>query len=476
MNKGIKKVFALFSVLITFLFSTNNFGQGFTNGSGNTFSLGTLTLSLSGNWSNAGTFTPGTSTVVFNGSSGNQTITNSGIGSFYNITVNKSSYDVQLLSNISVSGTATLTSGDIDLNANTMDLSTTGTLSETAGNTVKGTGGTTTCTRTLNAPTSDNVAGMGAEITSGANLGSTTIACGHAVQTGNSNSSVLKYFDISPTNNTGLNATLVFHYDDSELNGLTESELQLFKSTDTGNTWTMMGGTVNTTANTVTFNNIDGFSRWTLGASSSPLPVELTSFTAEVNENKVLLKWRTETEVNNYGFEIERTSPFPPPYQGGGDEVGGGWEKIGFVEGHGNSNSPKKYSFVDDKTPVGNIKYRLKQIDNDGQFEYSDVVEVEVKEVLPTEYQLFQNYPNPFNPSTTIKYALPVESKVRIVLYNSIGEFITELVDEEQSAGYKEIIWNANDDASGVYFFRIEAVPTNRAKLFTSIKKMILLK
>ncbi len=476
MNKKIKQIRSvLFSVSLFILFSINISGQGFTNGSGNTFSLGSLTFSLSGNWSNSGTFTPGTGTVVFNGSSGNQTISNSSGESFYNITVNKASGDLQLLNNISVSGTVTLTSGDLDLNGNTMNLGTTGTISETPGNTVKGTSGTTTATRTLNAPTSDNVAGMGAEITSAANLGSTTITCGHTVQTGNDNSSILKYFDITPTNNTGLSATLVFHYDDSELNGLTESELQLFKSTDGGSTWTLMGGTVDVNANTVTLTGIDGFSRWTLGASSSPLPVELTTFTAEVNETEVVLKWETETEVNNYGFEIEREAPLNPPKGGKYGE----WIKIGFIEGHGNSNSPKEYSFTDENPPVGNIKYRLKQIDNDGQFEYypnTSGIEVEVKEILPTEYQLFQNYPNPFNPSTTIKYALPFESKVRLIIYNSLGEIIAELVNELQSAGNKEVMWNANNVASGVYIYKIKAVPTDGTKAFTAIKKMILLR
>ncbi len=139
------------------------------------------------------------------------------------------------------------------------------------------------------------------------------------------------------------------------------------------------------------------------GASS--LPVELISFTAEVTINQVTLNWLTAIEVNNYGFEIER-------------KLSTDWQKMGFVQGHGNSSSPKQYSFIDDK-PYGGSKfqYRLKQIDNDGHFEYSDIVEVYL---IPIEFALYQNYPNPFNPSTKIKYQLPKECKVHLKIYDLI--------------------------------------------------------
>jgi hypothetical protein len=206
---------------------------------------------------------------------------------------------------------------------------------------------------------------------------------------------------------------------------------------------------------------------WTFGGGNFPLPVELNSFTANVKNKCVFLEWETETEVDNYGFDVERKT------QDARGEMQN-WKKIGFVEGYGNSNSPKQYSFTD-KNPIGGSKfqYRLKQIDTDGKFEYSDVVEVEL---IPNEFVLYQNYPNPFNPATTIKYALPIESIVKIVLYNSLGERITELVNELQSVGYQEAVWNASNVASGVYIYTLEAVPTNGAETFTSIKKMILLK
>jgi len=451
-------------LFILTVLSNQLMAQGITTGSGTTLTGGSATITLPGNWSNSGTFTPGTSTVIFNGSSGNQTITNSGGESFNNLTVDKSAGDLQFLSDVSVSGTVTLTSGDTDLNGNSLSLGTSGTLSETAGNTVKGTSGIISASNSgLNAPSSYNMGGLGAVISSSANLGSTTITRGHAVQTGNSNNSILRYFDISPAINTGLNATLVFYYDDSESNSLTESELELFKSTDTGSSWTQMGGTVNTTNNTVTLAGLDGFSRWTLGASSLPLPVELTSFTAEVNEKEVLLKWQTETEVNNYGFEVERA---PSPTTPGQDE----WEKLGFVDGHGNSNSPKEYSFIDKEVIPGKYSYRLKQIDNDGSFEYSDIIEVEVEVVLPTKFELFQNYPNPFNPSTYISFALPKQSQVKLVVYNLLGQEVAEIINATMEAGVHNVVFDASSLASGTYIYRI--VTTE----YTEVKKMILMR
>jgi len=127
------------------------------------------------------------------------------------------------------------------------------------------------------------------------------------------------------------------------------------------------------------------------------LPVELSSFTAKVLRNGgVQLDWTTETEVDNYGFDVERTQL---------NEKDTLWEKLDFIEGHGNSNSPKEYSYTDNYTQYGSYAYRLKQIDTDGSIEYSDVIEIEAGNI-PGGFVLEQNYPNPFNPATSIKFAL----------------------------------------------------------------------
>ncbi|MBX2977120.1 MAG: T9SS type A sorting domain-containing protein [Ignavibacteriaceae bacterium] len=193
------------------------------------------------------------------------------------------------------------------------------------------------------------------------------------------------------------------------------------------------------------------------GITSGALPIELTSFSLECGIGSVELKWTTATEKNNHGFEIERSSIIE------------NWEMIAFVQGNGNSNSPKEYSFIDNSPLSGFIKYRLKQIDNDGQYSYSNEVEVEI-ENIPTEYTLYQNYPNPFNPSTTIKFGLPKDSKVTLEVYNIIGEKVTTLINQEMSAGYHNVNYSGNELSTGIYIYRITA------NEFTSTRKFVLMK
>ncbi len=203
---------------------------------------------------------------------------------------------------------------------------------------------------------------------------------------------------------------------------------------------------------------IDDVSYEDLGA----LPVELTTFTASVSNSKVELNWQTAMELNNHGFEIERIIA---------DEK---WEKIGFVEGAGNSNSPKSYSFTDILTAVeGLLRYRLMQIDNDGKCSYSKEITVELTEI-PSEFSLSQNYPNPFNPVTTIKYSIPsgIETlqATSLRIYDILGKEVAVLVNQKQAAGNYEVKFDANNIASGVYIYRIESGS------FSDSKRMMLVK
>ncbi|OQY73127.1 MAG: hypothetical protein B6D45_08350, partial [Ignavibacteriales bacterium UTCHB3] len=187
-------------------------------------------------------------------------------------------------------------------------------------------------------------------------------------------------------------------------------------------------------------------------------PVELTSFTAVAKNGVVNLRWETATEVNNNGFEIQRKSEK--------DE----WSKIGFVEGHFTTNSPKYYSFSDKPVGFGIYSYRLKQIDNDGKFEYSPVVEVLVDN-LPNGFVLEQNYPNPFNPETAIKFALKEDTKATLKVYNVLGAEVATLFDGIAEAGrYYDLRFNGSEFPSGVYTYKLEAGNT------VSVKKMLLLK
>ena len=150
----------------------------------------------------------------------------------------------------------------------------------------------------------------------------------------------------------------------------------------------------------------------------SPLPVELTSFIASAKDDNILLKWTTATEVNNYGFEIERSQKSKVNSQTE-------WKKIGFVDGHGNSNSPKEYSYLDEWINYGSFYYRLKQIDTDGQFEYSNIIEVDAGNI-PDGFVLEQNYPNPFNPITTIKFALAETQSAKLIIYDVLGNEVAD--------------------------------------------------
>ena len=185
------------------------------------------------------------------------------------------------------------------------------------------------------------------------------------------------------------------------------------------------------------------------------------------------LNWKTATEVNNNGFEVQRGVRSQGADVGGQkSEASGQWEKVGFVEGHGNSNSPKEYSFTDKNLTGGtNFVYRLKQIDNDGQYQYSKEVEVEI---IPKQYALYQNYPNPFNPTTNIKFDLPEASKVVLNVYNILGEKVATLLNQTVEAGFHQVPFNGSNLSSSTYIYRIEAQSSGQS--FVQTKKMLLLK
>jgi hypothetical protein len=192
-------------------------------------------------------------------------------------------------------------------------------------------------------------------------------------------------------------------------------------------------------------------------AGTSPLPVELTYFTAALDGNAVQLRWRTETEVNNYGFDILRLAQ--------NDE----WITIGFVEGNGNTNSPRNYDFWDETIAnSGKYNYRLKQIDNDGTFEYSDVIIVNVG--VPNNFYLSQNYPNPFNPETRIDFTLPGKQIITLKVYSILGELVEELMNEEKPAGNYSVTFDASNLPSGIYIYRLQT------ENYSTNRKMTLLK
>ena len=191
------------------------------------------------------------------------------------------------------------------------------------------------------------------------------------------------------------------------------------------------------------------------------IPVELISFKALTDGRNIQLDWTTASEQNNSGFEIQKKN----------NDV---WEKIGFVAGSGTTTEYKSYSFVDENLSEGKYFYRLKQIDYSGSYEYSDAISADI--TIPSVYSLEQNFPNPFNPSTVIKYSIADESSVKLLIYNSIGEKVSELINKTQSAGDYELKFDGSKLSSGIYFYSLEANSLIGKRDFKSIKKMILVK
>jgi len=207
------------------------------------------------------------------------------------------------------------------------------------------------------------------------------------------------------------------------------------------------------------------FSNEATGYVFPPIPVELQCFTAAVFASNVKLEWSTATETNNQGFEILRSAQ---------NDIKS-WENIGFVSGFGTTTEVHHYSFADESLQPGNYQYRLKQIDFDGSFEYSNIIEVSID--APTIFSLEQNYPNPFNPSTKIKYTIPsVETHrdasliVTLKVYDVLGNEVATLVNQERPAGTYEVEFDSEGMPSGVYFYQLEAGE------YVSTKKMVLIR
>jgi hypothetical protein len=193
---------------------------------------------------------------------------------------------------------------------------------------------------------------------------------------------------------------------------------------------------------------------------TNPIPVELTSFTASVTDNDVILNWTTASEINNHGFEVQKM-------------LGNEFYSIGFVTGYGTTTEVQSYSFVDRKVASGTHSYRLKQVDFDGGFEYSEVIEVDA--TVPDVYSLAQNYPNPFNPTTKIEFGLAVDSRVNLKVFNILGQLVAEIIDANMTVGFHEIDFDASALNSGVYFYTLEALGIDGTN-FVQTRKMILTK
>jgi hypothetical protein len=232
-------------------------------------------------------------------------------------------------------------------------------------------------------------------------------------------------------------------------------------------------------SNAIAFGDVngDGYPDLAIGTAREPvmvflntsaIPVELTSFTSKVQGHDVQLNWETVTELNNTGFEVERKVSYR------NSEVGNEeWNVIGFVEGFGTTTELHNYSFDDKNLTSGKYQYRLKQIDLDGSYEYSNIVYADVNVV--NEFSLEQNYPNPFNPTTKISWQSSVDSWQTLKIYDILGNEVLTLVNEHKQAGNYEVEMNATGFASGVYIYTL-SISNNGEQLFRDSKQMLMIK
>ncbi len=250
--------------------------------------------------------------------------------------------------------------------------------------------------------------------------------------------------------------------------------IEIFKNRngilDSDPTWVYVAGS---SATSISFGDLngDGFLDLAVGTARTPvvvflnqssiIPVELASFSYCVNGNNVELKWTTATETNNQGFQVERSQKSDVKSQNS-------WETIGFVNGKGTTTEKSDYSYIDKNLQPGKYFYRLKQIDMDGSFYYSNELEVSIE--YPFVFKLEQNYPNPFNPITVISWQSPVGIWQTLKLYNILGNEVAILVDEYKEAGSHKVDFDASKLSSGVYIYKLTA------GTFHTSKMMILLK
>jgi hypothetical protein len=417
-------------------------GGNFTN-SGTGSLTGNGTFNLKGNFTNNGAYSSASGEVEMNGSTLQQITGNT---TFYKLKINNSSSGARLNSTITISNTIDMTNGDLDLNGSNINLGTTATIvNESNEKRIFGNTGVITTTRNINAPSNLNVGGMGIIITTNANLGSTVIERGHQVQGDGWNNSIQRYYNISPTNNTSLDANLKFMYFENELNGVPEVDMVFWRSVDNGNTWTVLAtDSANYTVNYAVKSGIESFSRWTLSSSVvNPLPIELLEFSAQCESDHIKIKWSVASELNNQYYLVERSTD---------DEH---YTEIARVNGVGNTSSQQDY-FVMDLSNANNLPayYRLKQVDFNGQTK-------EFGAVLSEECDGEENainvelYPNPFTEYIQISMSAAPIGDISLQVFDGQSNLVkSEILNI--IPGTNNFTINLHELASGEYYVSLK--------------------
>jgi hypothetical protein len=386
---------------------------------------------------------------TFFGSS-NQTIT--GTSQFENIIINKSSGELLLADDISVSGDVTMTNGKLNLNGKILDLGTTGSLvSETNTNKIYSTSSASyvRVVRTIGGGVTINPGNVGISLVTTNSLGSTEIRRrNEIVDVGSSNMSINRVYSVFPSTNNGiLNTTLDVNYFNSELNGLDESSLATFRRPSISSPWENKGGTnIQTSTGTGTgiVQNLNWmeFSEVTLALNATPLPIELLSFSANCFEDGVKLNWVTASESNSDYFEVERSRD------------GLNWSLISKIQAAGNSSQILTYE-VDDKGSkfIDDILYyRLRQFDFDGHYKNYDIISINC---LKNSDSYITIYPN------------PSENSFSIILNNDllVGNSTIKMIDE-----LGRLIYISNVSVTpGVNLFILDKLNINPGVYYISI-------
>jgi hypothetical protein len=359
---------------------------------------------------------------------------------------------VSLLQDITVVSGIDFQSGLLDLNNNHILLQPAAFLSgESELSRVIGAGGGyIEITADLNAPTGTNPGNLGALISSPQNLGSTVIRRGHSSQViaGAGGSSILRYYDILPANDVGLNATLRVNYFDNELNGLDESGLVLWKSTDQTH-WSNMGSTAkDATANYVEASGLADLSRWTVSTVSNPLPVKITSFTVECLNGNALVRWATAQEENSSRFEVEKSLD------------GRQWQTISQMAAAGSSSVERDYAFTDVHAAGGTAFYRVVEVDLDGSMTYSTVAS-DGCGVVSDDAGV---NPNPVRDICWVTLNARGASAMKIELFDATGvRRLTQIAALNE--GNNRIGVDVRGLAPGVYFIHLQWENGRRTKI-----------
>ncbi len=432
---------------------------------------GNIGIADKGNWTNNGTVKcVSGSTVNFVGNA-LQNIQGAATTSFYNLTVNNTGGGIILERNISTSGTIQIIQGCIDMKSYILDLSATGVVSgETAANRIKSTDGggfegygtgTIRTTRTLSAVPSGNIAGLGLNVTPGADMGNTVIIRGNERQQGSGsytdNYSVFRYYELQPTTASSLTINNFFYLGGAgnpELNGHTEANLQMFQKVNYGGPtyWEARNTVVNagsdfissTTAN----NAVGGAIRITIGSTTLPLPIELISFKGECNNTGIALYWQTASENNNDYFKIEKSPDCK------------NFNTLAQIPSQGNSCGIKNY-YTQDFAPYNGFNYyRIRQFDIDGRDSYSEIIGVNCKAKNYIEDILPVSPPNSY--VEAIVLGIP-GNLYRIKLTTVSGQVISNkeivLTDSRQ---YVRI--NDTDLPNAVYYLIMQSETKNISK------------